>query len=175
MVWPSTLCREQWPQYRWRLPTRRGYDSKPSHHSQRTIILLPEYTLISPQPVRCRPYQPTIAKVSCSKLFLSHNAIIAFLVPRDVRDSAFHAVEYDTSQTLSLHGEPQLYFFAVLFTIETSEEESVFKSNFSLHIHIRNYKHKFLINQLTHQSGGVLQKLTVFYFLINASHCVLFK
>ena len=39
-------------------------------------------------------------------------------------------------------------FVFVLFVIETFDEESVFKSNFSLRIHIRNHKHKYLINQL---------------------------
>jgi hypothetical protein len=28
-VRPSTFCREQWPQYRWRFPTLHGYDSRP--------------------------------------------------------------------------------------------------------------------------------------------------
>jgi hypothetical protein len=50
-VRPSAFCREQWPQYRWRYPTLHGYDSTPSHLSQRTIIRLPEYSFILPQPV----------------------------------------------------------------------------------------------------------------------------
>jgi len=50
-VRPSTFCRKQWPQYSWLFPTLHGYDSRTSHLSQRTIIRLPEYTFISPQPV----------------------------------------------------------------------------------------------------------------------------
>jgi len=39
-------------------------------------------------------------------------------------------------------------FVLFLFTIGNFDEESFLKSNFSLRIHIRNYKHKYLINQL---------------------------